>query len=457
MEDKTGRRLRRWLIVPPVVLGILLVILVVRGREEPQRVAPEERARAVRVVAVPAVDVVPRALGYGSVEPATVWEAVAEVGGKIVEIHPRLKSGEILPKGTVLLRIDPADYRLAVAQIEADVRGAVAAIEELAVKESNYGASLDIEVRALKLNETDLARKRTLLARGTLAQARVDEEERVLLGRQQSVQAMRNALNLVPAEREILRAKVALYEARLADARLDLERTTIVLPFDARIGAVNVEHSQFAGAGQVLAVGDGIDVSEVAAQFPIDRLRHLVGADPDSGGLTLADMRRLPELFGLEAIVRLRSGDFVAEWQGRFARISETVDPQTRTMGLIIAVDDPYRQAQRGVRPPLFKNLFVEVELRGRPLPERVVVPRTALAGTRVYVVDRDNRLESRELTIAFRQTNFAVVEAGLQAGERVVVSDISPAIEGMLLAPVDDDDTVAALIAEAMGASTVK
>ena len=134
MEDKTGRRLRRWLIVPPVVLGILLVVLVVRGREEPQRVAPEERARAVRVVAVPAVDVVPRAIGYGSVEPATVWEAVAEVGGKIVEIHPRLKSGEILPKGTVLLRIDPADYRLAVAQIEADVRGAVAAIEELAVK-----------------------------------------------------------------------------------------------------------------------------------------------------------------------------------------------------------------------------------------------------------------------------------------------------------------------------------
>ena len=72
-------------------------------------------------------------------------------------------------------------------------------------------------------------------------------------------------------------------------------------------------------------------------------------------------------------------------------------------------------------------------------------------------VADNDNRLSIRKVDIAFRQTNFAVVGTGLAAGERVVVSDLIPAVNGMLLAPEVDEDATDALIAEAKGQGSVR
>ena len=53
---------------------------MIKSGEGPRQSPPRETARKVRVIAVPAVALVPRALGYGSVKPEMVWEAVAEVG-----------------------------------------------------------------------------------------------------------------------------------------------------------------------------------------------------------------------------------------------------------------------------------------------------------------------------------------------------------------------------------------
>jgi len=168
-------------------------------------------------------------------------------------------------------------------------------------------------------------------------------------------------------------------------------------------------------------------------------------------------MERLPDILALSAVVRLRGGTVNAQWKARFTRISDTIDPKTRTAGVIVAVDDPYRQAIPGVRPPLVKNMFVEVELRGKPRPGQVVVPRAALHGRQVYVVTAENRLERRGVAVAFMQTNFASIKSGLKAGERVVISDLIPAVEGMLLDPVMDDDAARALIDEAEGRGPVR
>lgn len=456
MTGSTGERLKRVLFIPVVLAGAAVLYFLIGGRE-PEQAPPSERVRTVRVIAAPLVPVVPRAVGYGYVEPATVWEAVAEVSGKIIDAHPRLDPGEILPAGAVLLRIDPTDYRLAVAQIEANIRSARAELAELAVRASNTRASLKIEADALALSEKDLERKRELLKRGNVSQSAVDEQERNVLTHAQSVQSLQNTLNLVPAERDALEARLAVYEAQLAAARRDLERTTITLPFDARIAQVNVELAQFAKEAQVLVVADSIDVAEVAAQIPIDKFRNLLPREAGREGLTMAEMERVPELLNLDAVVRLRAGDFTVEWAARFARISATIDPETRTVGVIVAVDEPYARARPPVRPPLVKNMFVEVELRGRPLPATPVVPRSALAGDEVFVAGRDNRLERRKVVVSLLQTNFAAIAEGLEAGETVVVSDLTPAIDGMLVEPVPDEALAERIAAEARGEGAVK
>jgi RND family efflux transporter MFP subunit len=450
--------LRGLLILPPLVVGIAIVVLAVLSREPPEQAALAERVTAVRAIQVPEVTVVPRATGFGLARPEKEWRAVAQVGGKVIELHPNLKRGEILPAGSVLLRLDPVDYQLKLAEIGASIRSAEAELRELAVRAENFARSRDIERRVLDLAGRELERRRTLLERGNIAAASVDEQEKTALTSRQRVQDIENALNLIPAQRQVLEAKLALYHAQLADARLDLERTTITAPFDLRVTAVNVELGQFAGVGGVMVEADGIAATEVEAQLPIEKMARLIPADLELGGLTIEQISEVPKRFGLSALIRLESGAFAAEWEARVARIGSTVDPQTRTVGVIVAVDQPYKKAIPGRRPPLLRGMYVRVELRGRPRPGRLVVPRAALhvgadGGPVAYVVDADQRLERRRIGLELEQADFAAVTDGLAAGDWIVLSDVIPAIDGMRLQVIPDPAAADRLRAAATGA----
>ena len=457
MRKFLRRAVRLLLFVVPVALGLGVVGYALQNREGPQRLPPEERTTPVRVVTAPAVDVVPRARGYGSATPGRSWEAVGEVSGTVIYRHPELEKGAVLRAGTELLRIDPTDYRLAVAQIEASIRSTEAQLAVLDVRASNTRRSLAIEERSIDLARKELERKQRLVKQGTISQAAVDQEERAVLVGEQAVQNLRNSMNLLPAERSVLEATLDQLKAQLETARRNLARTTIVAPFDCRVAEVNVEMAQFAVQGKVLVVADSLDVAEVTAQVPIGTLLTLLPRDLDVPLEPGATMPRIREVAGLDAIVRLRTGRGHTEWQARFARMSDTVDPRTRTVGVIVAVDNPYRQAIAGERPPLVKNMYVEVEVRGRPRPGAVVIPRGALYGREVRTVDAEDRLRIREVEVDFIQTNFVVIASGLEAGERVVVSDLPFAADGMRLAPVDDEEAQAALVAEAVGDTPVQ
>jgi membrane fusion protein, multidrug efflux system len=447
-----SRRLRRGLLIPPLVLGAVILGVLVVSRSPPERHPPEERSVPVRVVAVPEVAVVPRAFGHGVVEPARVWDGVAEIAARVVEEHPDLARGAVLSAGAVLLRLDAADVELRVAQAEAAIAVLEARIREIERREANTGTSLLIEARALALAERELERQRRLLAQGTVAQAVVDREERQVVAQRQAVQSLENLLALLPVERDVLSAQIRQAEADLDAARLDLARTELRLPFDARIAQVNVRADQFVSPGQVLVVADGIERAEVNAQLTMDRLRRFLPDELEPVAIAPDTVARRVEALGLEAVVRLDAGDLLVEWPGRVARLSETVDPRTRTLGVIIEVDDPYREVVPGRRPPLVKAMFVEVEIRGRATEPLPVIPRAALRGGRVHVVGADQRLEIRPVEAAFLQGEVVVIASGLTAGEQVVVSDLVSAVEGMRLRPLHDDGVLEKLLREAGG-----
>ena len=146
------------------------------------------------------------------------------------------------------------------------------------------------------------------------------------------------------------------------------------------------------------------------------------------------------------------SGDDIVEWPARFARIGDTVDPKTRTISAIVAVDGAYAKATPGQRPPLIKGMFVEIEIRTRARDESIVVPRSAFHDGRLYVVNVDSRLDIRSVTTGLVQGDLAAIDKGIEPGERIVVSDLIPAVAGMLLAPQSDDELLARLKAEAAG-----
>lgn len=432
MSEAPASRWSKLLVFPPILAGALVLAWMVAGREPPPRVEPVEPAQPVRIIEAPALTVTPQAEGFGPVRPARVWRAVAQVAGRVVEIHPRLRDGEILAAGTLLARIDPADYELAAGEAGAE-------LAELEVRERNADASLAIEARNLELATRELERLRRLAQQGNASQSSVDEAERTMLAITSAAQNLRNTVALIPSQRDVLMAKVAR-------ARRDLERTDIHAPFTLRVAHLEIEADQYVAVGQRLFEGDDVERVEIEAQVALSNLRHLFVGSEEVGFDPVLVGARLPEVVGLDPLVRLDIGGAVAEWQATFVRFSDDVDPQTRTMGVVVAVDRPFQKAIPGRRPPLSKGMFVQVLVRGRSGPPRVVVPRHAVRGGALYVADDEDRLRVRSVETLFARDDVVVIESGLEPGERVVVSDLVPAVDGMLLRPQVDEALTARL-----------
>ena len=445
--------LKKLLILPPLMLGIAVLYYFISNKKPPAQDAVRETVRLVRVIEIKKTSVVPKISGFGEVRPARVWSATAQVSGQVTFVHAKLKKGAILKAGTEIVRISPADYELAIAQAKANIRAADARIGEFAVTEQNTGQILKIEKRALVLLQKDMQRKRTLLAKGTVAQNSLDKAVRDVLTQRKKVQDLENILRVLPSQRAVQQEQKAVNEAQLKSAELNLARTHIRLPFDARISEANVEITQFVQAGKTLVVADSIAVAEVEAQIPVLRFRRMAGAVTAGtaaaifkGGIKAGTLEKMVKALGIEVSVRLGEGQGAVTWQGRFARVSDVIDPKTRTVGVIAAIDGAYADAVPGRRPPLSKGLFVELELRARAVPGQIIVPRSAVHDGKVRVVNGENRLEIRAVSLGFHQGSVVIVAAGLKAGEKIVVSDLSPAIAGMALKSVVDRELMAAM-----------
>ena len=288
----TSPSTRRWLFLVPLGIGVAAAVWLLRSGQDPEHLPEREVARPVRVIEAPSLAAVPRAVGYGSVEPGTTWQAIAEVGGRVVEVHDRLEVGAILRAGAVLLRIDRADYDLALAEAKADHQATEAQLAELAAREENARASLAIEREAFDLAMAELERQEKLAAQGAVSRSALESQKRSTLAQRQRVQAEANMLNLVPAERQVLQARLERLRSLIFAAERDIERTTVILPFDGRIAALATELGQVATPGQVLVEADGITVAEVAAQVPVSHMRGLI---PAADSLGSGDHRGEPE------------------------------------------------------------------------------------------------------------------------------------------------------------------
>ncbi len=436
---------------------MVVLIFMVRNRAQPVQIDVPEVTRALRVIKVPQVSLVPRIVGYGTAQPADIWTAVAEVKGRIIKIHPELKAGAIIRAGEEVLRIDPAEYELQIAQLRAEIAEVESQQAQLTAQEKNYRASIEIEQASLDLANRDLARLRSLTASNSVTQSEVERKEREVLTQRQSVQSLTNSLNVLPAQRQALAALHDAKNAGLSRAELDLSHTIINAPFDCRFSEVSLEKGQFLPAGKTLFEAYGTDVTEVEAQFPVDRARTLLTSDGQPIDPTVDAMKTMRKVFDVDATVRMRTGDFSVEWQGRFDRIREQLDIQTRTISIVIAVDKPYENVIPGERPPLAPGMFCEVELRGQPRAGQIVIPRTALHEGHVYLVNKESRLERRPVEVKFSQGGFSHISTGLVPGERLVISDPMPAIEGMKVEAIESPEAEQSLISEATGEGSVR
>lgn len=423
-----------WLLLP-VVLGAAMAGWLISRAPAPERVEAGPAGLAVRVATARAEAIRPQAKGWGNIRAADTWTAIAEVRGTVLWQHPDLENGRLIAAGTTVIEIDPADYELAIAQAEADLDALAAETSQIDAEAANTARVLDLEQARLALSEADLTRIRTLVEQGTAPQTRADDAERAVLAARRVVAELQNTLALVPVRRESVAAQRARTEAALARARRDLEKTAVTVPFDLRVTDVTTEPYQYVTVGHPLLSGNGVERVEVLAQIPVATFRRLMGGAAAPADI-LAAMRSGPGAM-LEAELR-PIADPSQVWQGRVTRVEGALDPQARTVPVVVEIADPYAGANPPLRLPLVPNLQVEVTLTGAVLPDAVTIPEAALHGAQVLVIGADDRLELRAVTPAFRQDGLAVIAEGLAPGARVVLDDIAPAIPGMALQPVE-------------------
>ncbi len=434
--------------LPLAAAGAGFLVYTVKTKTPPAQVEQTERAVAVRVVVAAEGAIAPVVYGHGLVAPSRTFEAIAQVAGTMVWVHPDLVKGAVLPAGAVLVRIADEDYRLAVAQAEANIRAAEARLAELAVSEENQKAALAIETEVLALKQSDLARAETLHSGGTVSQSTLDAARAAHLAQRQKLQSIVSTLALIPTQRAVQQEQIAVSQAALATARLNLERTELVLPFTARVASTSAEAGRFLRSGEVVAVLDGVETAEVEAQVPVAELRQLLRLSAPDTTAYAADQTAITAVLrglGLGAEVRLDLGDEVLAWPARVDRVSDTIDAKTGTLGVIVTVEGAYASAAPGERPPLTKGMFVEAAISGA-LVTGILLPRHALRQGVVLVVDANNRLAERVVTPVLVQGEIAIVSGGLEASERVVVSDPAVILPGMLLSPIEDQTLAAEL-----------
>lgn len=415
----------------PVALGALSIAYSDQLAQPPSGKERQRQPTPVRVITLEPVMLTPRTVGFGQVEPAREWRAVARVEGEVVETSDLLASGEIVPEGTVLLRIEEADIKLTLAQIDAQMRA-------LDVKNETLAVSLDLVQKDLELSRNEVTRQQDLAERGVASAAALDQARRQELTARSKVAEIQNQLALNDAEREVL-------SAQRASAARSLDFTTIIAPYDIRINTVSAEQGQVITRGQALLTAEGTEAVEVAAQFPLGHMGPVVRALGPGG--TVMD---------LKARVTLPAPDHTATWDAQVMRVSEAIDSRTQSTGIVVRIDDPMGQAAAGQRPPLRRNTFVSVELSAPPR-EVLAAPLDAVRDGKALVVSADGKLEPRKVKTAYSVGSIAVIANGIEAGEQLVVTDPAVAVPGMAIKPMEDKALKAEIAQLARGAEQAK
>lgn len=442
----------RLLIIPPIAIGVVVVVWMSRNAKQPQQTQSKEVITPAAIITVKPIDVVPRVIGYGTARPKNLWKAIAEVSGKVVKIHESLTKGNFLKSGTQIILIDQQKIQLQIAEIQASINSTSAEIKKLDIEEKNLAVSIKIEKNTLAILQKERDRiKKLVMQNRAEAFANLDKAEREYLAQQSRVQNTQSSLDTIPSQREILKAQIEVNKAKLASAQLDLKNSVIRVPFDCRIDRVDVELGQFVQTGSVLLEAYGTDVSEVLAMFSINKFRHMLPA-----GLKIQNVpgvQQIRQFVKIKPTIRFTMGNYSIAWnEAYFSRFNSEIDERSRMIGIVVAVDRPYEIAQPGIRPPLTKGMFCEVELRGQAKKDCMVIPRMAIHDGEIYIIDNENRLRKRKVTVAFLQGDFAIIQDGIIAQQQVIVSDVTPAIDGMLIAPTENSELHEEIIRECTG-----
>lgn len=322
----------------------------------------------------------------GRIEAINRVEIKARVSGYLEKVA--FADGAAVNQGDLLFQIDPRPYQATLAQAEASVAEAKAALEK---------------------TNADLRRAEPLVASRAISREEYD---------------------LRLAQRDASIATVQSAEAQVDAAKLDLEFTSIKAPISGRIGKANITVGNLVSQVEGVVLTTIVQIDPVYVYFDVDERSILaVKAARASEGRQLqagdVSAEQIPMEVGLVS-------DAGFPHHGFLDFVDNSLDPATGTLKIRGKIESPTN--------PLPPGLFARVRVTtGAPKPTMFVAER-ALGidqGQRfVYTVDAENKVQYKAVVAGASEGGLRRIESDLPADAWIVVNGVQRVRPGIVVAP---------------------
>ncbi|WP_282605392.1 efflux RND transporter periplasmic adaptor subunit [Pelagibius sp. Alg239-R121] len=304
-----------------------------------------------------------------------------QVSGTIEEIH--FEDGQIVTKGDVLLIIDPRPYAAAVAEAKADLNAAF---------------------HTLKLAKKQRGRSEQLVKKGHVSKSVLDERI---------------------SDHTVAVSRVNSAKAKLAQAEIDLNYAYVKAPISGRLSRAEITEGNLVEAGPNAPILTSIVATEgIYADFDVDERTYLRYVhELAKAGVAV---NKLPVELVIDA-GELRS------YRGHIHSFDNQIDPATGTIRA--------RAIFSNVDGSLLPGMFAEVRLGGSKAEELVLLNPGDIGTDQdrkfVYLIDKEEKVAYREVSLGASVDGKRVVTRGLEAGDRVILGGLMKVRPGLSVTPI--------------------
>ena len=321
----------------------------------------------------------------GTTKPLTQTVLNAEVGGEVIYRSKKFSEGSSVLAGEILAKIDDTDLQLQYKS----------ALLQLANAKVQY---------SLQVAESEVAK---------------EAWDKLGKGKGSDLALKKPQLKQTEALMEVAKAQVN-------SAKKKLNKTEIVAPYTGRIQSSNIDIGTTIVPGQPL--GAMYTSSEIEVTLSVkDNDLQFLSIPMDGRKLNPSEQAKV----SIKSFYKGRN----QTWEGKLERVDGVIDPITRMINLIAVFKNDFIETDK---PSLPIGLFVEAQIDGIILKNVFRVPVNAISeNNEVFIIDKNNQLQSRSILVLKKYNEFVIAKDNLKAGERLVITKLSTASNGITVNPI--------------------